>query len=290
MSNSRSYIFLNDELTTQEDATIPAVTSGLYYGAGCFETFVSERGKIFRFQDHIRRLNNGLKYLGVESGELVSQEEILKKMNRLLKKNRLFGKKARIRIQVSLSEASGYSEGDHSSSILIITSDLIDNEQTSKCLILSKTSVIPSSARPSNLKLSNMLHYRHAFKEAEKRGADDSIMLNVQGYVAETSIANLFWKKGNKIYTPSEECDILPGIMRNSLIELLRDKMNVEVYMVKYSLDDLMNSDSVWLTNSVLNFCPVKRIENVPFETGNAFYSDLSNDLSVFKAEDMTHV
>jgi branched-subunit amino acid aminotransferase/4-amino-4-deoxychorismate lyase len=79
-------------------------------------------------------------------------------------------------------------------------------------LIISKKGV-PGECRPASLKLSNMLHYRNAFREAADAGADDALMLTVMA-IAESSIANIFWKKENEVYTPSPACDILPGIMR----------------------------------------------------------------------------
>lgn len=290
MSDSPNQIFVNGSYFPEEEAKIPAVTSGLYYGAGCFETFISENGRIFKFHEHIERLNRGLGYLGVSDDDFFDDEKTLSQIKTLLAKNNLSAKCARIRIQVSLADKGGYSRKENLSSIVIISSQLADTKSNSKKLILSETSVVPTSARPSDLKLSNMLHYRQAFQEAEEKGSDDSVMVNGNGFVAETSIANIFWMKDEKIFTPSEDCDILPGIMRNSIIKILKQKMNYSVKEDRFSMDELLKADIVWLANSVVGFAPVSGIENISFRIESEFFKDLKKQLRAYKEENSIYV
>ena len=290
MSDSLNHIFLNDELVSENKAKIPAVTSGLYYGAGAFETFLSERGNIFKFSDHLSRLNRGLSYLGVSKENYFSERKILDQLKELIKENNLSDKNARVRIQVSLSEKQGYSSGDDMPLISMITATSIQERKEVQSLILAENSVVSTSARPTHLKLSNMLHYRNAYREAEQKGADDAILLNHDGFVAETSIANIFWKKDDVIYTPSDECDILPGIMRNSIIDILRNRMQVPVKEGRFGVDELMEADSIWLTNSTVGFIPVLQIQDTSFKTKNEFLSELEKELPTYKEEYMTDV
>lgn len=290
MSKSVKYIILNNSCIPEEEARIPAVTSGLYYGAGCFETFIAESGSVFKFDEHMDRLNKGLKYLGVSDGKWMDGELILSRIHTLLAKNNLTEKRSRIRIQVSLDERNGYSKKEDSSIIVIITANPAERNLKPKKLILSETSVVPSSAQPGELKLSNMLHYRQAFREAEQKDADDAIMITENGFVAESSIANIFWMKDGTIFTPSEDCGILPGIMRNSIIEILRNQMEFEVTEGRFSMDELLKADIVWLTNSVVEFVPVSQILKIFFTVDKPFFSTLRNELNVYKKEHSTHV
>lgn len=269
---------------------IPAVTSGLYYGAGCFETFIAENGSIFKFTEHLDRLNKGLKYLGVSEPELIKAESTLDQLDTLLTKNNLAKKRSRIRIQVSLAEKNGYSYKEDLSTIVIISATSVKKRSKSKKLILSETSVVSSSARPTDLKLSNMLHYRQAYREAEQKGVDDAIMLTEDGFVSESSIANIFWEKNGTIFTPSEDCDILPGIMRNSILDILKNRMNHEVEEGRFSMNELMKADLIWLTNSVFEFVPVSKIGKKTFGVEKHLFSDLRNELNVYKKEYKTDV
>lgn len=290
MSDSSDHIILNGELIPKSQAAIPAETSGLYYGVGAFETFLCEKGRIFKFYEHVERLHSGLEYLEFSKDKTMDAISILGQIQSLLKKNDLFETDTKIRIQVSLAENQGYSGYQDSSFITIITSAEIKKSYTPQHLILSKTSVVPSSARPARFKLSNMLHYRQAYREAEQKGADDSVMLTTGGFVAETSIANIFWLRKDRVFTPAEECDILPGIMRNSILNIIREKLGYEVNEGNYSMDELMNADSVWLTNSAIGVVPVSKIEDISFNNERNFFSDLSEHLSAYKKENMTDV
>ncbi|MDX1640547.1 MAG: aminotransferase class IV, partial [Balneolaceae bacterium] len=219
-----------------------------------------------------------------------SERKILDQLKELIKENNLSDKNARVRIQVSLSEKQGYSSGDDMPLISMITATSIQERKEVQSLILAENSVVSTSARPTHLKLSNMLHYRNAYREAEQKGADDAILLNHDGFVAETSIANIFWKKDDVIYTPSDECDILPGIMRNSIIDILRNRMQVPVKEGRFGVDELMEADSIWLTNSTVGFIPVLQIQDTSFKTKNEFLSELEKELPTYKEEYMTDV
>lgn len=290
MSESANYIILNGACIPEEEATIPAATSGLYYGAGCFETMLAENGSIFKYDDHIARLNKGLKYLTGTDTALMDNETILNQIGTLFSKNDLLQRRSRIRIQVSLGEKNGYSMKDDLSLITIISATAVGEKLDSKKLILSEISVVPSSARPTDLKLSNMLHYRQAFRTAERKGVDDAILITENGFVAETSISNIFWMKNQTIFTPSQDCEILPGIMRNTILEILKNKGIYKVKEGRFSMDELLKADIVWLTNSIIELAPVSCIEKISFGIDEPFFLDLRDKLNAYKKTNSTHV
>ena len=291
MDRSDSFISLNGKIIRESEAEIPATISGLYYGAGCFETFLSESGAIFKFENHLIRLHEGLQYLGVTKEKLPQKSNLLSQIKNLFEKNELSDTKSKIRIQASLLEKSGYSLKNNNQDFLtMITASPFKEKSRPKTLILSETSVVPSQSRPTHLKLSNMLHYRNAFREAEMKGADDSILVNNKAFVAETSIANIFWMKDDEIFTPSEDCDILPGVMRNSLIDILNHTRETKVKEGRFSFDELMAADVVWLTNSTWDFVPVSDIEGAQFKTDLHFFSELRENLDSYKKQNMIHV
>ena len=95
--------------------------------------------------------------------------------------------------------------------------------------------------------MSNMLE----LSEARRRGYDEVIYLNTDGYIAEGCTTNIFWQIGRVIYTPSVECGILPGIMRKVVIE----RYKALGYLVRegmYELNDIYSADRIFLTSSLL--------------------------------------
>lgn len=283
MSNNNKYVNLNGSILQEDKALIFPGQSGFYYGTGCFETFRADKGRIFRFDSHIQRLYSGLKYLGVPKRLLPSRESLSKQIFELLEANSLVQSDARVRIQISIDEREGYKIVDNIALNQLIETKKRSGTLQSAKLVLAHTRVVPSICKPAQFKLSNMLHYRNAYREAQKQGADDALMLTVNGYVAETSIANIFWKRGGEIFTPSENCDLLPGIMRNTLIKILQEDVSLQIRKGEYSLSDIKQADLVWLTNSVSEIQPVKQIDEKKFTTDDSYYNLLRERLQNVK-------
>lgn len=275
---------VNGVYQSEEDAKIPAVSDGLYYGAGCFETFKSYSGKFLHFDEHIDRLNDGLRFLTGSKQALISSGEVRSDIASLLQRNGLAEGEAKVRIQVSISGRHGYSQPKSPELLQVISVKEITERPLQRTLSRSAVTVIPSSSRPSQFKLSNMLHYRQAGIEAKISGADDALMLTVNGHLAETSIANIFWESDGTVYTPSADCDILPGVMRSVVIRVLRES-GVEVVEGIFSPHDIMNARQVWKTNSVMELAEVSRIDDTPFETGSEEFITLFENLRQYKKE-----
>ena len=284
MGDQAEYVILNGRLLPAPDAYIHASSSGLYHGTGAFETFLAEQGSVFMFDEHIGRLNRGLDWLGFDPKQFVHMKETGEEVSELLKANGLTGTAAKVRIQVSQAGSTAYGKERVSNSVRLITAEPYRSRPDNALrLKTAETRVVPAACRPSDLKLSNTLHYRQAWREATNAGFDDALMLTIGEYVAESAIANIFWKKGDIIYTPSEECDILPGIMRNAVIKAVRD-MNVGTFETgEFNRKDLLGADQVWLTNSVMEVQPVGMIDEVRFNSGMRLINDLRNKLKTYK-------
>lgn len=280
-------IFLNGNIIEQETATISVVSSGLYYGAGCFESMRSYSGKFLHFKDHVDRLHSGLIYLGLSAEQLPQEDTLRKAIADVLEVNNLRNIEARVRIQISLNEKGGYSKKNEPAFHTLITAKThqVDNKPKRLCTV--QTRVIPDLCRPVNCKLSNMLHYRNAFREAELKGFDDGLMLTVDDVISETSIANIFWKKGSTIFTPDQTCDFLPGIMRKIILNILDQSDNMQVKRGRFLLDEIKSADEVFITNSVREISAVESLDEVPFET-SSFVTTLQQSLDNYKLEQLT--
>jgi branched-subunit amino acid aminotransferase/4-amino-4-deoxychorismate lyase len=165
-----------------------------------------------------------------------------------------------------MAEKNGYNTGSESELYTLITAEKYHLKEKLQRLIVAKTTVIPQSCRPAKFKLCNMLHYRDAYREAQKKEADDAVMLTVDGVVSETSIANLFWKKSDTFYTPSKQCDILPGITRKYVIDLIKKMEGFSLKKGEFTVDELMRAESAWVTNSLMEIQPVASIDDQKLE------------------------
>lgn len=285
MSNHPPYVCLNGKIIKQSEALIPANNSALYYGTGCFETLLVEQSAFFKLKEHIDRLNRGMAYLSGNKVDPLTVNQMKRDTLRLINENHLEQETVKVRIQFSLMEESGYSESENPKTFLLITVSRASESVKPLTVTIAETRVVPGNSKPADLKLSNMLHYRQAWREAKSAGMDDAILLTAEDYLAETSIGNLFWKKEDEVYTPSTDCDILPGIMRNSLIDILTNKMSLRVNERKYRLNELKTAESVWMTNSVREVQEISKIDEQGFETDQPFMSELRNWLIEYKTE-----
>lgn len=267
---------------------MPAIQSALYYGVGCFETIRADSGKFLHFDKHCERLKNGLVWLGADPDDVPTSRMLRDDTAMLLNANNLKKVSAKVRIQAFPEEPPGYGlRNNPPVSILITAEPYQPNYQPIRICTVS-TRTIPEQSRPAGLKISNMLHYRQAYREAQSKGFDDALLLNMEGYAAETSIANIFWRKGDQVYTPSAECDLLPGIMRDVVIGLVKKMKGYNLNEEKYHPDQLKEADEIWITNSVKELVWVKDLDGSSFETDTDFKSSLLSLFNQYKKENLS--
>lgn len=282
-------VSLNGSITDKEDAVMTAESDGLFYGAGCFETLKSYNGKYLHLDRHLHRLNDALVYLTGVSKFFISEERIRSEISELLDANGLTDAYSKIRIQVSLRGRHGYVQPDLNEPqvVTLITADEIPNNPGEAIRLASvETTVVPASCRPTHLKLSNMLHYRQAAIEAKTKGADDALMLTVREEVAETSVANIFWEKNSIVYSPSAACDILPGVTRYILLELINE-MGVDVREGTFSKSDIEHASQVWICNSVKELAWVISLDGRLYPADSKFRHDLLQRFEQYKKENL---
>lgn len=282
MDKNSEFYFLNGEAVSVLDINHKLFSSALYYGTGCFETMRYEEDHIRRYEDHICRLHRGLDYLQLPKNLFPEKDFLKKNISFLVNNNLKKGKAAKVRVQCSLLENNGYHLDSNVELLTQIRVNMIQNIEKPLRLMIAKTRVIPSQCRPSNLKLSNMLHYRSALREALKKDYDDAIMLSIDGYVAETSTANLFWVIGNKVFTPSIDCSILPGIMRNTIIQAIKLSKKFTLEEGIYKKESLLNADLAWISNSIIEFRPVFSINEAKLNWNEHLFEEISSTIHNF--------
>lgn len=260
-----------------------SVTSrGLMYGEGCFETFRTYQGRTFLLDDHLERLQAGLIYLGLNLPDGLKKESLVSLLAELLEKNDLKEKDAVVRLQVWREGKRGYSTGTRGEVHYSITATECSVSFSAPRLVTVDTRRIPSVSLPSDFKFTNGINYIQAVREAEKQGGDDALMQTTEGWISETTIANIFWLKNNTVYTPSVDCDVLPGITRKVVLEQLGE-MDIATEQGKYLPEQLNEAETVWICNSVREVLPVKEINSLQFDTGHDFLQELDENFKNYR-------
>ena len=102
--------------------------------------------------------------------------------------------------------------------------------------------------------------------EAERNGFDDALMLDYRGFIAESTGANIFFVKDNKLFTPIPDC-FLNGITRQTVIEIAK-KNKIEVEEGHYDQSFLEDCEEVFLTGTAVEITPVISIDKNKFKVG----------------------
>jgi 4-amino-4-deoxychorismate lyase len=110
---------------------------------------------------------------------------------------------------------------------------------------------------------------RAADAEAKRRGADDAIFVDSEGVVLEGTVTNVWWRRGDALYTPSLELGILAGVTRAVVLELAASR-GYGVEEGTYQLSDLLDADEAFTSSSVRELLPVVDLDDRQLARGPA--------------------
>ena len=262
-------IYIDGKLLDLEFAQISVQDHGLLYGNNLFETMRCYAGKVFRLDRHIARLWESAAFLGWP--DLPDTEEMLAAVKTTIVANSL--KNAAIRLTVT--SGKGALRPDMSScrkpSMFIFANDLValPEEEYSKGWKLG--SVMLRRNQYSSLckvKSANYLDNILARREAAAQGANEALLLNTAGMVAEGSISNIFIVQDGVLATPDIASGLLPGVTRQAVIDIA-GQTGLEVMERQISLSELKQADEVFITNSLLEIMPVTEFDKLPLGNGS---------------------
>jgi len=219
------------------------------FGDGVFETCHISNQQILDFSLHLTRLKSSLNFLEIAA----KIDDLTQKSYQLIKKNNI--KNGILRINISRGQGSiGYLPKKNIKPNIIIQTKKLQKIKDQKIspkisLGISKKITLNSISQISQYKTNNSLNYILAKIEGQKNGFFDNILLNEKQDICETSSANIFWCKDNKIYTPSLNCGILNGTKRQRIIKICRQQ-NMSLEEGKFNLKDLKNCQEMFISNS----------------------------------------
>jgi branched-chain amino acid aminotransferase len=259
-------VYLNGELITRSRAAISPYDCGFLYGYALFETMRSYSGRIFRLSQHLQRLSESAEEIGIPVDRTVLEgacEEVLKG-------NGLAD--ARIRLTVSPGEGNGLPDPPTEPVLTIFAVAMafipLPPEKYNAGFKAIVSSLRRNSLSPlSRMKSANYLESIMARAEAKKRGADEALLLNERELLCEGSTSNIFFLKDGKLVTPSIESGCLPGITRNTVLELA-ESLHIPAEQRNVAPEELIRSDEAFLTNSVMEIVPLTYIDNKQIGSG----------------------
>lgn len=253
------YTNINGKLIATADAMIAADNGAFRYGIGLFETMLVQNGQIRLSSYHWQRLFSGMRQLYFEVPVLFTAAMLEAEVLRTVKRNNLYAY-CRVRLQVYAGGGGIFGEGPQKPHYVIECYSLPEDNRlinTNGLVVGVATDVAKGTDSLSNLKSANSLMYAIAARQAKQNKWNDALVFNTQGHVIESAIANLFWVKEGKVYTPPLTDGCIAGVMRRYIIEQLP---GVEERTL--TLSELLQADEVMLTNAIKGVRWVSNIDD----------------------------
>lgn len=261
-------IWMNGQMVPQEEAKVSVLTHALHYGTSVFEgirAYDTPKGPaIFRLPEHVERLFHSAKVLMMEIP--FTPQEISQAIQQVVRENGY--KSCYIR---PLAWMGAHTLGvnplpNNPAEVMVAAWEwgtYLGDEAVRKGarLITSSWARFPANVMPGKAKIGgNYVNSALARIEAQQQGADEALLLDKEGFVAEGSGENIFFFKGDTLYAIEHSVNLM-GITRDSVIAIARD-LGYEVRECRATRDQLYMADEVFMVGTAAEITPVSYLDH----------------------------
>lgn len=261
-SNVAALCWIDGVIVAAAAATIPVLDHGLLYGDGVFEGLRFYRRRVFRASAHLRRLQDSARAIGLRIP--MDDAVLMAAMESLVA---AFGEDdGYLRLVVTRGVGPlGLDPARCTAPGVFIVADRLAvvgaaQRERGAQLIIAATRRLGADGLDPRIKSLNYLNHILARMEATHAGADEAILLNAQGRVAEASSENVFCVRDGVLKTPPVSEGALDGITRGVVIELARE-LGVECREIPLAPYDLHTAHECFLTGTGAELIPVRAID-----------------------------
>jgi len=263
-------VWHNGRLVAWEDALIHIGTHAVNFFSAAFEEVrfyeTVDGPALFRLDAHLKRLAASLAALEMELP--CAMDELRRGCIDVAKDSQVAAGGLWVQVQFGLSELSLSAAPAVDATVMFRP---LRGDGGARELSVATSEVERISPRAGHIEALASgpcanAYYNHLW--ARKRGLDEAVMLDIDGNVAETSAANLFYVKDRQLFTPKAGC-LVKGITRDSVLQLAIDA-DLPARETTISVEDLHNADEIFLTATFTGIEPVVRYDERPVGDGHA--------------------
>jgi len=269
------WVYLDGEVKRYADAKVGLMTHALQYGTGVFEGirgyWSPEHEQLFvlKLREHFRRMQNSVKVLKLKIP--MNLDELCQTSVELIRRNN-FRQDVYIRpFAFKSSEEIGVRLHNLKESFAIYVTpfgNYVEVDGGIRCMV-SSWRRIDDNAAPARAKITGIyVNSALAKTEAMENGFDEAIMLTHDGHVCEGSAENIFLLRDGKVFTPPTNDNILEGLTRLAVIELLRKELDMEVVERSIDRSELYVADEILLCGTGAQISPVIDVDHRPIGDG----------------------
>ena len=279
---------VDGELVSADEASVAVNDRGFMYGDAAFETLRAYGGDLFRWEDHAERLANTCETLELDHG--LADEDLRARIDETLAANDL--EEAYVRLSITRGVQPGKLTPDPAvdPTVVVIVKPLPrggrpdqggeprwDGPASLRTVDIRRP---PENVMPSHLKTHNYLGGILARLELRGTDADEALLCDVEGNVAEGTTSNVFFVDDSALHTPSLVGPVLPGVTRQVVLELAREE-GIPIDEGTFDPADVRGADEVFITNTTGEVWPVASVDGEPVGSagGDGPFSEDSHGL-----------
>ncbi len=260
---------INGKLVHRDQAGVSPFDSAVQGGDAVWEGLRLYNGRIFKLTEHLDRLRGSAQALAFAS--IPSQEEIIREIRRTLEANQMTDG---VHIRLTLTRGVKYTSGmdprlNTAGPTLIILAEFKEPvyDKGGVTLVTSSMRRFPPDCLDPKIHHCNLIQSILAKIQANVAGADDAVMLDLRGFVAETNATHVFLVKNDEVLTPTEAA-CPEGITRGVVLDLCR-RHGVPCREKDLSLTEVYRADEVFCTGTMGEIAPVIRVDGRTIGAGS---------------------
>ncbi len=253
---------VNGIITPAEEARVSVLDNGFTYGDSVYEVLRTYGGRPFEPGRHFRRLRRSAARLGFDVP--AADAQLLAQVDALLA--RAPGGESYIRIIVTrgVGDCSYNFDRVQGPTVVMIQKPLPPYpprhyEEGIRVAAVGVRRNHPRALDPA-IKSSNLLNNILAVREAQSRGADEPVLLNQEGFLAEGASTNVFAGRGGTLVTPPLSAGILAGITREVVLELVAG-LGIPCREQPLHVEDLLGADEAFMTSTTREVVPIRQVD-----------------------------
>jgi len=262
-------IYIDGKFYSEANAKISVFDHGLLYGDGIFEGIRFYNGRVFRLEEHLHRLWDSARSICLEIP--MTMRNMTDAVLETIRQNHLRDGYIRLLVTRGIGNLGLNPTQCKSPSVIIIAATIAlyheDFYRKGLTIVTCATRRSNSAALNPAVKSLNNLNNVMARVEANLAGADEALMLNDAGNVAECTADNVFIVKDGQIFTPPVVAGALRGITRSVVFEIGAE-LGVKVRETDITRHDVFVADECFLTGTAAEIVPVVKADGRPIGNG----------------------
>ena len=269
--NENIIIYINGEFFPRKEAKISVFDSGFLLGDGVWEGIRLYNKRLCLIDEHLERLYRGAEKLKIGIGK--SKEELIALIYETVHANAM---DSDVHIRLIVSRGLKQTPYQHpnanvgGASIVIIPEyKKADATLLSKGIRLCLVDTVRGAHNSQDPRLNTLSKLNCIFGclEADEKGFDEGIMLDMNGNVSTCNSTNFFIVKNGEVWTSTGEF-CLPGITRGNIIKLCKEN-KISVFEKKFNMEDIYSADEVFVTGTFAGVIPAVAIDDTTIGNGN---------------------